>query len=56
MVGTLWPRIHAVLFAYCRLLSLVLYWRSQDLGELIPEQFLNILRKGDGDQSPAPLQ
>jgi hypothetical protein len=43
-------------FCHCRLPSLVWYWRSQGLGQLIPEQVLNILWKGDGDQTPAPLQ
>ena len=36
--------------------SLVWYWRSQGLGQLIPEQVLNILWQSDSDQTPAPLQ
>src|SRR5215470_7762896 len=52
---TLWPRIHAVLFAYCGLITgFVLAFSGPWLAH--PEQFLNILWKGDGDQSPAPLQ
>src|SRR5262245_24993494 len=48
--------VHVRRFFHCRRPSPVLHRRSQGLGELIPEQVLNILWQGDSDQTPAPLQ